>query len=335
MIGLVVLVGYAAIPGLVLAIAGERGRAILIDAFVGAAVVFCAIQFLALAIDRWIEPLPPDFFGYVFAASGQLEGYAQNPNAFAFQLLMALAVLLGGRPQASAPGRARWRLIGAAVLVAALVLTRSRAGILCAIGGLALAAALHVIPPRVLLTRRAIVAGLIGGVALVGLGIAFWGSIDRLMVAPLGAEWRPFTAESDALRWQSMVLGWQAWLQHPLLGGGLGAFLLARESSGLPALVIHSVPIWFMAEMGLVGLAAYAFFVASLFVVGVSELRRDAPYARSLLVAVAVFVVMSLVHDLFFQRTFWFLAGLLSAEVGAPALSAEPVREPASSSGMP
>src|SRR5215471_8934959 len=235
MIGLVVLVGYAAIPGLVLAIAGERGRAILIDAFVGAAVVICAIQFLALAMDRWIEPLPPDFFGYVFAASGQLEGYAQNPNAFAFQLLMALAVLLGGSPQASAPGRARWRLIGAAVLLAALVLTRSRAGILCAIGALALAAALHFIPPRVLLAR----------VALVGLAIAFWGSIDRLVVAPLGAEWRPLAVQSDALRWRSNVLGWQAWLQHPLLGGGLGAFLLARESAGLPMLVIHSVPIWF------------------------------------------------------------------------------------------
>src|SRR5215813_14970404 len=292
MIGLVVLVGYVAIPGLVLAIAGERGRAILIDAFVGAAVVICAIQFLALAIDRWIEPLPPDFFGYVFAASGQLEGYAQNPNAFAFQLLMALAVLLGGRPQASAPGRARWRLIGAAVLVAALVLTRSRAGILCAIGALALAAALHFIPPRVLLARRAIVAGLIGGVALVGLAIAFWGSIDRLVVAPLGAEWRPLAVQSDALRWRSNVLGWQAWLQHPLLGGGLGAFLLARESAGLPMLVIHSVPIWFMAEMGLVGLAAYLLFVASLIAAGVSALRHEVPYARGLLVAVAVFAVM-------------------------------------------
>jgi len=335
MIGLVVLVGYAAIPGLVLAIAGERGRAILIDAFVGAAVVICAIQFLALAIDRWIEPLPPDFFGYVFAASGQLEGYAQNPNAFAFQLLMALAVLLGGRPQASAPGRARWRLIGAAVLVAALVLTRSRAGILCAIGALALAAALHFIPPRVLLARRAIVAGLIGGVALVGLAIAFWGSIDRLVVAPLGAEWRPLAVQSDALRWRSNVLGWQAWLQHPLLGGGLGAFLLARESAGLPMLVIHSVPIWFMAEMGLVGLAAYLLFVASLIAAGVSALRHEVPYARGLLVAVAVFAVMSLVHDLFFQRAFWFAAGLLLVAAGPSARSPEPPHERAVSGAAP
>jgi O-antigen ligase len=89
-----------------------------------------------------------------------------------------------------------------------------------------------------------------------------------------------------------------------------------------------------MAEMGLVGLAAYAFFVASLLAVGLSGLRRDAPYARGLLAAVAVFVVMSLVHDLFFQRAFWFVAGLLLVEAGTPARSPEPVPERASSRGM-
>src|SRR5262249_27512195 len=135
--------------------------------------------------------------------------------------------------------------------------------------------------------------------------------------------------------WQSNVLGWQTWLQHPLLGGGLGAFLLARESAGLPALVIHSVPIWFMAEMGGLGLAAYVFFVASLVAAAVSALRHGTPHARSLLAAIAVFVVMSVVHDLFFQRVFWFVAGLLLVEVLTSARSSEPAREAAGSGGVP
>jgi hypothetical protein len=329
MLGVPVLLGYAAIPGLVLVIAGERGRSVLIDSFVGAALVICVIQLAALAFHHWIHPLPLDFFGNMFASSGQLEGYAQNPNAFAFQLLMALALVLGGPPGGSVPLGSPWRLVGAGILVAALVLTRSRAGIVCGIGALVLAAVLHAVPPRVLLARRSVVGGLIAGIAVVGLGIALWGTIDRFLVAPFGADWRPLAPDSDALRWQSNVLGWQTWLQHPLLGGGLGAFLLTRESIGLPALVIHSVPIWFMAEMGLVGLAAYVFFVATLLIAGISAFRRDAPHARGLLVAVAVFVVMSLVHDLFFQRAFWFVAGLLLVEVGAPARSPEPVREPA------
>jgi hypothetical protein len=40
-----------------------------------------------------------------------------------------------------------------------------------------------------------------------------------------------------------------------------------------------------------------------------------------LLIAVAVFVVMALVHDLFFQRAFWFVAGLLLVEARASARS--------------
>jgi hypothetical protein len=328
--GFLVLLGYAAIPGLVIMVAGERGRTILCQTFVTAAVVICAVQLLAYAVHLYVRPLPPDFFGYLFARSRSLEGYAQNPNAFAFQLLMAFAALA-----ALTPGSVNWRwLIGGGVLLATVLLTRSRAGIVCAVGTIALVSLLHVVPTRVLFARRSLIVILMAGIALAIFAVALHGTLDRLIVAPFNQAWRPYAADSDALRWESTGLGLQAWLQHPLLGGGLGAFLLARENAGLPALVIHSVPIWFMAEMGLVGLAAYAFFVASLLAVGLSGLRRDAPYARGLLVAVAVFVVMSLVHDLFFQRTFWFLAGLLLGEAGAPARSAEPVREPASSRGM-
>jgi hypothetical protein len=335
MVGLLILVGYAATPGLVVMVAGERGRAILFDTLIAAAVVISAFQLLALGIHSFVEPLPTDFFGASFAANSQLEGYAQNPNAFAFQLLMPLAVLLGWRPQVVAGRIPPWRIVGAALLLAAIVATRSRAGILCAVGALALAAVLHAVPPRVLLARRTVVIGLIAAAALVALGIASSGTLDRLMEASFGAGWRPLAAASDALRWESNLLGWEAWLRHPVLGGGLGSFLLERERAGLPALVIHSVPIWFMAEMGLVGLAAWLVFVAGLVRVGIAALARDVPHARSLLVVVAVFVVMSLVHDLMFQRPLWFVAGLLAVEAAAFVRPAATPREVAASGGCP
>jgi hypothetical protein len=194
---------------------------------------------------------------------------------------------------------------------------------------------LHAVPPRVLLARRTIVGGLIAVAALVAVGIVFRGTLDGLIVAPFAADWRPLAEASDVLRWQSNLLGWQEWLRHPMLGGGLGSFLLERERAGLPALVIHSVPIWFMAEMGLVGLAAYLAFVASLVWAGVAALARNAPHARSLLVVVAVFAVMSLVHDLFFQRAFWFVAGLLAVEAAAITRAAAPARGTALSGGSP
>src|SRR5262249_44737520 len=119
--------------------------------------------------------------------------------------------------------------------------------------------------------------------------------------------------ESDALRWQSTALGLEAWLRHPIFGGGLGTFLLEREIAGLPSVVIHNVPVWFLAEMGMVGLTAYIAFVACLVVCGIAALRHPDRQAHGLLVGVAVFVLMGLVHDVFFQRTFWFACGLLLA----------------------
>jgi hypothetical protein len=313
MLGFLFLIGYAAVPALVVMIAGERGRSILASTFVRGAVVICVIQALAFLFNHVVRPLPPDFFGYLFAESGQLEGYAQNSNAFAFQLLMTLSVLIAGRSARALPGG---RLLSSALLLTLIGLSRSRAGMLCALGALVVAGVLHVTPVRALMSRRVLTVGLVALAAITVVGVESWGTIETLIVEPFNHALRPHAGESDALRWQSVVLGLQAWQQHPVVGGGLGTFLLNREAAGLPAVVIHSTPVWFMAEMGVVGLAAYLVFVVSLIVCGFSALLRHEACSHGLLVAVAVFAVMGLVHDLFFQRTFWFAVGLLIARSG-------------------
>ena len=136
------------------------------------------------------------------------------------------------------------------------------------------------------------------------------------LIWPFNDAWRPNAVESDAQRWQSTVLGFQAWLAHPIFGNGLGAFLLDREAAGLPALVIHSVPVWFLAEMGVVGLAGYVFFVASLLYCGISALLRQQADGRGLLIILASFVLMGFVHDIFYQRTFWFACSLVLLNMG-------------------
>jgi hypothetical protein len=52
-------------------------------------------------------------------------------------------------------------------------------------------------------------------------------------------------------------------------------------------------------------------------------------------VVAAVFLVMSLVHDLFFQRPFWFVAGLLTVEAAALARPAAAACEAAACGGRP
>ena len=311
MLGFLVLLGYAAVPGLVALIAGERGRAILADTLVIAAVVICAIQLLAYGVHVFLAPLPLDFFGYQFPRGGQLEGYAQNPNAFAFQLLMAASVVSVFHPSVLG----RWGGFGGGLLLATVLIVRSRAGIICALAALGLTVVLRKTPARRLVTVKSLAIGLLALTILVVLAIAFWGTVERLF-EPFYGAWRRNAIDSDAERWQSTVLGFQAWLKHPVFGNGLGAFLLEREAAGLPALVIHSVPVWFLAEMGIAGLAAYVFFVASLLYCGISALPRRTADGRGLLIIVASFVLMGLVHDIFFQRTFWFACSLVLLNVG-------------------
>jgi hypothetical protein len=312
MLGFLFLLGYAAVPALVMLIAGERGRVILAETFVTAAAAICAFQLAAYAVDA-VTPLPSDFFGYLFDKSHQLEGYAQNSNAFAFQLLMAAAVLIALFP--STHSALRW--LAAALLWTTLGFARSRAGILCGLAAIPLGMILPKLPGRLRLTSRSLAVVAIAGIAVLVAGVALWGTINEHILAPITHAMRPHADDSDALRWQSTLLGWQAWLRHPVLGGGLGTFLLEREIAGLPPVVIHSVPIWFLAEMGLVGLAAYVALIGSLSACGLAALWKRDRWASGLLIVVAAFVLMGLVHDVFFQRTFWFAAGLALTQVPA------------------
>ncbi len=312
-VGFFVLVGYAAVPALVTLIAGERGRIILADTFVIAALVICAVQLVAYATHLFITPLPLDFFGYLFSKGQELEGYAQNPNAFAFQLLVAVSVLIAFHPPELR--RAPWWFLAAAALLATVAIIRSRAGIVCGLATIMLAIALRFRPRRIALTRKSVAVSAIVLTCLIALAIASWGTVDHMIITPLRSAVRPDTGDSDAQRWESIVLGFRAWLEHPVFGNGLGSFLLKRDVAGSPSLVIHSVPVWFLAEMGVVGLAAYTFFVASLSYYGLSAwLRQEAP-ARGLLIVLVIFILMGLVHDIFFQRTFWFATSLMLLSV--------------------
>jgi len=310
--GFIILLGYAAAPGLIVQVAGKRGRLVVADAFVVSAALICVFEVVAYLVHLYLVPLPLDFFGYQFASGGQLEGFAQNPNAFAFQLLMAFCVLIAFHPPKLGRQMAPWPLLGVVTLLAAVVIGRSRAGISAA----AVACLLAFGGTRALTWLRADrrrLVFLFGGLAGVLIaGVAFHTWIDDAIIEPLNAHWRDNAAASDVLRWQVSVAAFQQWLHYPFFGHGLGSFLLERQHENLVELVIHNVPLWFLAEMGIVGFAAYGFFVASVGFVALTG-RQQADIRRGLFCAAAVFLVMGLFHDIFFQRTFWFALGLLLA----------------------
>jgi O-antigen ligase len=117
------------------------------------------------------------------------------------------------------------------------------------------------------------------------------------------------SASSTQERLVTLVGGWYLFLEHPIFGAGLGAFrnLSILSAEGFP-LIIHSSPLWLMAELGLVGLVI--FLAPPLFVL-VSEFRRKDrdPASRLLVLCLIAFAVMSGPADMLYQRTFWILLG--------------------------
>lgn len=309
MLGFLILLGYAAIPGLVVRTAGDRGGRILANAFIASALLICAIEVAAYIVHLYVVPLPVDFFGYQFKIEGQLEGYAQNPNAFAFQLLVAVSVLIAFHRPDFQRSSAPWSLLAIAAFLAVVVIGRSRAGILSGFVLGLLTIVFMYFPSGIAMTRKQIAIGAIVLSLVAVAGVAFH-SFDHSLIETFYARWRPNASASDVLRWQTTTAGLQQWLQHPLFGYGLGSYYLESQRAGSAVVVIHSVPIWFLAEMGLIGLGAYVFFVATLLNWGLAE-GGNIARKRGVLALLALFVLMGLVHDVFFQRTFWFAMGLM------------------------
>ena len=94
----------------------------------------------------------------------------------------------------------------------------------------------------------------------------------------------------------------------PIYKRAIGSFMASEIRMGRAPLVIHSTPIWLLAELGLVGLCI---FVAPAFRIFWSEIRRRTPDTSAFLLVMIIggFAVMSLVHEMLYQRTLWLLLG--------------------------
>jgi hypothetical protein len=120
-----------------------------------------------------------------------------------------------------------------------------------------------------------------------------------------------FLRTYEAERVESVRDGLAMFMGSPLLGGGLGGFLAQRAAQGKPALIIHNVPVWILAEMGIVGFTlvggAFGLFVRGLW------RRRSHPAARVGFLMLGLFIAGGMAHDYFYQRSFWFGFGLVVA----------------------
>jgi len=303
-LGWFVLLAYAMTGALITSTGGRQALCVFALSYLGATIGVVAIDGGLLLVSA--AGLSSD--GLV--VRNAIEGFAQNHNFLAFQLLMATAAALVFTSGA-------WKNALLAVLLAGFWLSGSRSGWISAAGVLAVAFYLQWLTIRELSIA-------IGCAFLLSAAISLMPAIVPHLMnfaggpggggAPVLPEIMP-AESSSAERLTTLVGGWKLFVEHPIFGAGLGAFrnehILA--ASGIP-LVIHSTALWLLAELGLVG---FLIFAAPAVYICFSEWRRPArDQASALIILCSVgFSIMSGPADMVYQRTYWLMLGAALAVV--------------------
>jgi hypothetical protein len=298
LIGWVVLLGYLSAGYLLVAHIGNNGIRRMLDVLVVAAILVIVWHLVVRLL-----------YGYGFNVpepTPNFEGFSGNRNAFAFQLLAVLALLLpyskvytcqftaGAKRFFS--GWQPWILIG--FLIAGILWSASRAGIL--VTGIMLVVAYY----RKSLDRRSTFFGCFFAALL-------WSAV-WLLQKDAAIQSAISGAESNNERWATLQHGFNMWRHSPFIGEGLGVFMAkSAEWFGHPT-VIHNTPLWILAEFGLLGafVLGWSFWKLGIYAVKAGASGDETPRSALLLLLI-LFIVFSQFHELLFQRIFWLIGGVL------------------------
>lgn len=309
-LGWFLLLAYAGCGALLVAVSGKLGFEAICRVVVAAGVGLSLMEFAMVLLAGF--GILPIHGGYARA-----EGMAGNANAFAFQLQTALIALIAGNWFRKSDAGV-WPILSAAALLLGLWMAGSRASF----GALALTI------PFVLTMayrRGALAGGLkkLGLAAVVALAFAFclpqfWsfglpisvGSVPGFLVNGSTS----IVTGPEAERFESILGGLSLWLEHPVFGAGLGAYIHEHLlQTGVP-LVVHNSLAWVAGELGAVGIVAYGYLLFAIIapVLAMPARERDTPQYVLAGVLVA-FAIVSLAHDILYQRLLWLVIGASAA----------------------
>ena len=140
---------------------------------------------------------------------------------------------------------------------------------------------------------------------------------ELVLVKKLTTEVENILSNSDAERWVSIIKGLEMWLDYPVIGGGLGHFIEHSKHWWEEGLVIHSTPVWVMAEFGLAGLLGLIIIFVCL-VKYIIKRKNITPVRAILPMILIIFFFFGLVHDIFYQRIYWLMLGAVLATCNFP-----------------
>ena len=304
LIGWSVILGYASIGAMCVSTLGLHGLRRMAEVIiVGGAV----ITLFELGYREYAEA-----FGLIEVLNNNFEGFAKNRNAFALQLLTGLVALLAY----SIPLKKKLKPIALSFLLGVIVLgiwrTYSLSGLVCMVLLLGIALLCRLLP------WKTYGLAILWGIVIIGI-VNIASHISN--VSGLYKFAFNHTPEADLIvggstseRLLTFRAGLEMWLAHPIFGEGLGTFANKLYGENGKQLVIHSVPIWLLAEFGIVGLVvalSLPLIVAYKYMRSFTPIRP--PAFLLTLGLLLLFALFGLVHDIAYQRLFWLLAGACAA----------------------
>ena len=295
LLGWFVLLSYGATGAIIVCAAGREGLRMLLSTFVAVAAALVVFETVLLACQRLGLDIPAHISQLPMA------GFSQNRNAFGFLLLLAVCSL----PFLPVDWR-KWFL---SALLVGVWFTGSRS-----IAGATVIVLCAMIAIRSLSLRSVIGAASVAVAVTLVMSALPWlgGAPDSQSVWQLAG----LSDSSTAQRVQSLLGGIDLFVNNPVFGAGLGAYMEAQIKLGDP-LVIHSTPVWLLGEMGVVGAAVLMWPLARILSVEWRNLSDEV--GAFLLMIVLAFAIVCQVHEIMYQRAFWLLlgAGLACLPIGA------------------
>ncbi|NKC11068.1 MAG: hypothetical protein GKR94_02330 [Gammaproteobacteria bacterium] len=334
--GWLVLVGYLSVGILSISYLGRLGIWRSIETLTATAVVVILFH----AVMRWLV-----FSGWVDSTGMTLnfEGFSGNRNAFAFQLLICSVLLLAYTSGSGIDGKrvnfgqisiSRNVFIAAVhgVILAGLVFTGSRAGMLT---GLIILFASGI---SGFVNRRMMLRSVIYGFFLCMTFVWLLPWFSQLLIGgthnQFGGTHNQFAVPStishemsNIERWETIFRGFDMWRESPWFGGGLGVFVETSTQWFEEPIIIHSTPVWILAEFGLFGIGVMLTILLWM-IIAIMKTRVIESGNRAVLMLLAVFLIFGLVHEIFYQRIFWLALGICLAlpfrDIPQKALLGEP-----------
>jgi len=340
-LGWFVIIGYVTLGNLFIKTQDDQALKRLISLMILTISIIVIYHFF-LFFSYQHQFLPFEFLRGNYSALTGLQGYALNRNAFTFQLLTMIVLvhfMLNITKNQRSPWPFYWVL---SALYCAVFFTFSRAGFVTLpllFSSLFLAKFIDKDQLKRLALTTTITLIFIFSfdylvVSFKWLIIYFEHLASRYLTSPLpehlppvslsehlknATSWKTlYSAEaSNHERFYTMATGLKMWLKSPFFGEGLGSFMAQELHIHQRALIIHNTFIWLLAEFGLIGSSIFMMFGFStlhyLYQKFCKPLLQKATFNDGVLLGMTIiFILMSLVHEVLYQRIFWFTLGLIA-----------------------